>query len=63
MQMQGQALRKKECRSGLWRRRLSQEGENQERDCGKLNAYEFLLVAAAEGLVRFPGYMAKYSRQ
>lgn len=61
--MQGQAFRNKECRSGLRRRRLFQEGENQERDCGKLNAYEFPLVAAAERPVRFPGYMAKYSRQ
>lgn len=63
MQIQGQALKNKECRSGWWRRRLSQERENQGRGCGKRNAYEFPLVAAAEGPVRFPGCMAKYSRQ
>lgn len=42
---------------------MSQEGETQERDCGKLNAYEFPLAAAAEKPVRVPGYIAKYSRQ
>lgn len=39
----------------MWRRRPSQEGETQERDGGKLNAYDFPLVVAAERPVRFPG--------
>lgn len=63
MQIQGQTFRNKECRSGLWRRRLSQEGETLERNDGKLNADDFPLVVAAERPVRFPGCMAKYSRQ